>query len=60
MGRIKIKDLPEDHKVSRDEMRKVFGGNLTALLPRDYIREIGFSPHDWDQKVQSMSSGRNA
>ena len=26
MGRIKIDDLPENHKVSKEEMRKVFGG----------------------------------
>lgn len=32
MGRIKIADLPEDHKISRDEMRKVIGGNLAALM----------------------------
>ena len=25
-ARIKIKDLPKDQKISRDEMKKVFGG----------------------------------
>lgn len=26
MARIKIKDLPKDMKISKEEMRKVFGG----------------------------------
>ena len=31
MGRIKIANLPEDHSVSKDEMRKVFGGSDPKL-----------------------------
>ena len=33
MTRIKIKDLPKDQKISRDEMRKVFGGTASAKQP---------------------------
>ena len=33
MARIKIKDLPKDQKISRDEMRKVFGGTVSANKP---------------------------
>jgi hypothetical protein len=28
MSKIKIRDLPRDMKISRDRMRKVFGGDL--------------------------------
>lgn len=30
MTRIKINDLPKDMKISRDDMRKVIGGGVTA------------------------------
>ncbi len=30
MARIKIEDLPKDQKVSRAEMRNVFGGGILA------------------------------
>lgn len=30
MGRIKINDLAEDPKISKEEMRKVFGGGIVA------------------------------
>jgi len=30
MTRIKIRDLPKDRKVSREEMRKIFGGVLSV------------------------------
>ena len=26
MGRIKIKDLPEDQKISKEDLRKIWGG----------------------------------
>lgn len=31
MGRIEINDLSRDHRVSKDEMRKVFGGGDPKL-----------------------------
>jgi len=33
MARIKIKDLPKDKKISKEEMRKVTGGTLPIPLP---------------------------
>jgi hypothetical protein len=33
MARIKIKDLPKDQKISRDEMRRLFGGTVSAKQP---------------------------
>ena len=33
MARIKIKDLAKDQKISRDELKKVFGGTLSAKQP---------------------------
>jgi len=33
MVRIKIKDLPKDKKISREEMKKVFGGAISVNLP---------------------------
>jgi len=33
MARIKIKDLAKDQKISRDEMKKVFGGTVSAKQP---------------------------
>ena len=34
MARVKIKDLPKDTKISKEEMRKVMGGTLPIPLPR--------------------------
>lgn len=33
MGRIKIDDLPEEQKISKEEMRKVLGGTLPTPMP---------------------------
>jgi len=33
MGRIKIGDIPEDQKISKEEMRKVFGGIIVQRSP---------------------------
>ncbi len=33
MTRIKIKDLPKDMKVSREEMKKIFGGTISVKQP---------------------------
>ena len=40
MGRITIADLPRDHKVSRDEMRKIIGGASLMTRPH-YITSWG-------------------
>lgn len=33
MARIKIKDLAKDQKISRDEMKKIFGGTVSTKRP---------------------------
>jgi len=33
MARIKIKDLAKGQKISRDDMKKVFGGTVSAKRP---------------------------
>lgn len=35
---------------------------FVALSPlqREAVRKLGFSPHDWDKRVQAFTSGRNA
>ncbi len=33
MARIKIRDLPKDRKISREEMKKVFGGTISTNQP---------------------------
>lgn len=38
MGRIKINDLPEDHKVSKEEMKKVLGGTFVSYRSLIYAR----------------------
>ena len=50
MARIKIKDLPTDMKVSRDEMRKIRGGSIIIERKdqRIYIyptRDLGELPY---------------
>ncbi len=40
MARIKIKDLPKDMKISKEEMKKVVGG---ALIPYDRLRPFSTS-----------------
>ena len=42
MPRIKIKDLPRDKKISKEEMKMVMGGYSQTILlnkpyPRDYL-----------------------
>ena len=27
---------------------------------REAVRKLGFTPHDWDTKVQAFSMGKNA
>ena len=46
MARIKIKDLPEYMKVSKDEMKQVFGGVYTRYRPT--IKPIGIYGEDDD------------
>ena len=36
MARIKVEDLPQDMKVSKEEMKKVFGGKY-ELYPKEKI-----------------------
>ena len=38
MGRIKINDLPEDHKINKEEMRKVLGGTFVSFGSMLYTR----------------------
>ena len=38
MARIKIKDLPEDHQINKQEMKKVFGG--IQITTSDYFSGI--------------------
>ena len=33
MARIKIRDLPKDRKISKEEMKKVFGGTISINQP---------------------------
>ena len=33
MARIKIKDLPKDMNISREEMKRLFGGAISVNLP---------------------------
>ena len=44
MARIKIKDLPKDSKVSKEEMKKVFGGLLTQPSFTSAKTRISFDP----------------
>ncbi len=46
MARIKIQNLPEDMKVSKEEMRKVFGGIYTRQ--RTTVKPIGIYGEDDD------------
>ena len=37
MGRIKLKDLPEDMKISLDEMKRVHGGSFFDITAAKYV-----------------------
>ena len=50
MARIKIKDLPGDLKVSREQMRKVFGGVSTRYRPT--VKPIGIYGEDDDCEIE--------
>ena len=51
MARIKIKDLPKDKKVSKEELKKIFGGTtLTYSTQTNKLSGIG-SWVQWDPNV---------
>ena len=64
MGKISIKDLPTDHTVSKEEMRKVLGGGIvvedfvslgsrfTLLSRTSYRPFLKFSSQDPNEEVQ--------
>ena len=41
MPRIKIKDLPNDLKISQEEMKKIAGGAVSALVLIDMLAAAG-------------------
>ena len=45
MVRIKIKDLPRDRKISREEMKKVFGGYYFPAPMTPQTPQV--SPNSW-------------
>jgi hypothetical protein len=56
MGRIEIEDLPKDHEISKEEMKKVLGGALPVPTPRIFMVQppdelsffSGFHRVGWD------------
>ena len=54
MTRIKIKDLPKDQKISRKEMRKVFGG--AEFAPFSAVKNIDETTPDL---LQPCCTGSN-
>jgi hypothetical protein len=63
MARIKIKDLPKDAKVSREEMKKIRGGVISSTS------YVGASPYPvltpklpplWGQSPMYVADGYNA
>ena len=46
MVRIKIRDLPRDRKISRAEMKKIFGGTLSVDQPYSHTGyRLGANPY---------------
>jgi len=54
--RIKIEDLPKDMKVSREEMRKIWGGIDTVPLP-DRPTYFSFYPSWWRYRESGGGCG---
>jgi type VI protein secretion system component Hcp len=54
MARIKIKDLPRDQKINRNEMRKVFGG--AEFAPFSAVKNIDETTPDL---LQPCCTGSN-
>ena len=54
MPRIKIKDLPRDRKISKEELRQVFGG-LQVLGGLQISGGLKF-PKDWIAQTQMIPS----
>ncbi len=53
MARIKVKDLPKDMKISKDEMKRVKGGIL--LSSYTLAGKIEYSPEiKWDTSLDSF------
>lgn len=48
MARVNIKDLPKDQKISKEEMKKVYGGTLARnSLAWNSLAYDGSSPFPW-------------
>ncbi|MBI5057513.1 MAG: hypothetical protein HZB61_12945 [Nitrospirae bacterium] len=51
MAKIKIKDLPKDKKVSKEELKKVFGGATWSIMQTYSVweanRKVLLYPENW-------------
>ena len=58
MARIKIKDLPKDQKISREEMKKIFAGTLLNIGDDAQLANIDLqnSLQKQQQLIQTLSN----
>jgi len=52
MGRIKIRDLPKEMKVTRDDMRRIVGGG--EALPMEEV-SFHYGTIDWEYTTASRA-----
>ena len=58
MARIRIKDLPKDMKISKEELKRIRGGALTPLLSLGGTGQISIPPDPLDYgKITYPSTG---
>jgi hypothetical protein len=57
MARIKIKDLPDDMKISQEMMKKIYGGpnrrahdHIGTFLGYDMVLDLGIADNFLDKK----------
>jgi hypothetical protein len=61
MARIKIKDLPKDMKITREEMKKICGGGgIFDMSSVGGTFAIGFRQQQTDNLIQALSSSTNS
>ena len=54
MARIKIKDLPEDLKISKSELKSILGGVTAVPTASDEIQEIKGFFQGWQEKANQV------
>jgi hypothetical protein len=60
MARIKIKDLPQDQEITKEELKKHFGGGLWYAATDMATSYSTSSTNQWKYALQTMSEAQSS